>query len=373
VDYWERALTSGTMVMSARFLIYGANGYTGRLLVEEALRRGQRPLLAGRNREEIGALALATGLEGRSFSLQDHHALDEALGQVDALLLAAGPFEDTSRLAVDACLRTETHYLDITGELAVFEAIFERDAEAKARGITLLPGVGFDVVPSDCLARALFEALPSAHTLELAFASDGGMSPGTLRTTLRALPGGGRVRREGQIRECALGEHVREIPFRDESRVGVSIPWGDVASAYRSTKIPNITVYLGDDGRLRRAIKTLERWRGTRLFARLVPRLEALAARAAPGPSLEARTHGRSQLWGAATDAEGRTAEGTLTTPEGYTLTARAGIESTLRLAAGKAKPGALTPSLAFGARFIEQFDDCDLRVPPPAAEAPHT
>jgi short subunit dehydrogenase-like uncharacterized protein len=356
--------------MSARFLIYGANGYTGRLLVEEALRRGQRPLLGGRNREEITSLALATGLEGRSFSLQDHHALDEALSEVDALLLAAGPFEDTSRLAVDACLRQRTHYLDVTGELAVFEAIFQRDAEAKARGVTLLPGVGFDVVPSDCLARALFEALPSATELELAFASDGGMSPGTLRTTLRALPGGGRVRREGRIRECPLGAHVREIPFRDETRTGVSIPWGDVASAYRSTGIPNITVYLGDDGRVRRAIKTLERIRGTRAFARLLPRLEALAAHAAPGPSIEARMHGRSQLWGAVRDADGRSAEGTLTTPEGYTLTARAGIESTLRVAEGKAPAGALTPSLAFGSRFIEQLDDCDLRVPPPATPA---
>src|SRR5690606_1050120 len=112
----------GSSLMSARFLIYGANGYTGRLLVEEAIRRGQRPLLAGRNRDEITALALATGLEGRCFSLADHHALDEALSEVDALLLAAGPFEDTSRPAVDACLRTGTHYLDITGELAVFEA-----------------------------------------------------------------------------------------------------------------------------------------------------------------------------------------------------------------------------------------------------------
>lgn len=370
MDYWVEPLRTGSPTMSARFLIYGANGYTGRLLVEEALRRGQRPLLGGRNAKAVEQLALATGLEARCFSLEDHRAFDAALGEVDTLLLAAGPFEETSRPAVDACLRTGTHYLDITGEIDVFEAVYARDAEAKARGVTLLPGVGFDVVPSDCLAKALGEALPSATVLELAFASQGGVSPGTLRTMLRALPRGGRVRRGGRLRTCAVGEHVREIRFRDATRSGVSIPWGDVASAYRSTGITDITVYMADDGGLLRALGLLERHRTSRALSLALPRLERLLARATPGPSLEARRRGRAQLWGRASDPSGRAVEGTLTTPEGYTLTARVGVECALRVADGKAKTGALTPSMAFGARFIEQFDGCDLRVPPPATGA---
>jgi len=135
-----------------KWMLYGANGYTGALIAEEAKRRGLTPVLAGRRADAVRPLAERLGLPHEVFPLEDHVALDRALERVDAVLLAAGPFSPTSRAVVDACIRTRRHYLDVTGEIAVFEAIFARDAEARERGAVLLPGVGFDVVPSDCLA-----------------------------------------------------------------------------------------------------------------------------------------------------------------------------------------------------------------------------
>src|SRR6187402_1304471 len=100
---------------------------------------------------------------------------------------------------VDACLAERVPYLDITGEIAVFEAAAARDAEAKAAGVVLLPGAGFDVVPSDCLAAHLKRRLPSATSLALAFQVLGGVSRGTATTAVENLARGGMVRRAGKL------------------------------------------------------------------------------------------------------------------------------------------------------------------------------
>src|SRR5829696_2843358 len=180
---------------SGRVLIYGSNGYTGRLIVERALERGLRPVLAGRNAAEVQRQADELGLEHRVFSLDDPRAVDAGLVGVGVVMHCAGPFARTSRPMADACLRTRVHYLDITGEIAVFEALAARDAEAKASGVMLLPGVGFDVVPSDCLAAHLARRLPTATRLTLAFRSAGRMSRGTALTAIDRISDGGLVRR----------------------------------------------------------------------------------------------------------------------------------------------------------------------------------
>jgi saccharopine dehydrogenase (NAD+, L-lysine-forming) len=354
---------------TGRFLLYGANGYTGVLIAEEARRRGLAPVLAGRREEAVRPLAERLGLEHRAFALDDARALDAALAETGTILLAAGPFSATSRGVVDACLRARAHYLDITGEIAVFEACFARDAEARDRGVTVLPGVGFDVVPSDCLAASLKAALPGATHLELAFASQGSPSKGTSITMVEGLPHGGAVRVDGRIRPDPAASRVREVRFRDRPRLAVAIPWGDVSTAFRSTAIPNIVLYMAAPRglvRLLRLTRPLLPLAGTRLAQRV---LKHFAARA-PGSSEEERRTGRSQLWGRVADANGAAVEGTLVTPEGYRLTALAAVESARRVAAGEAPPGALTPSLAFGARYVASFEGCDLAVPAPVSGA---
>ena len=153
--------------MKGTILIYGATGYTGKLIAKVAADHGARPILAGRNLDRVKAVAGPLGLAARAFDLRDPARIDAALKGVSVALNVAGPFSATSRPMADACLRNRVHYLDITGEIEVFEVLAARDAEARARGVTLLPGVGFDVVPSDCLAAHLKRQLPDAIDLKL--------------------------------------------------------------------------------------------------------------------------------------------------------------------------------------------------------------
>src|SRR5512134_2190762 len=147
------------------FLIYGSYGYTGQLIVERALKVGLRPILAGRSEKKLRAQAEQTSLDCRAFSLNDTAKLDSALLEVDAVLHCAGPFVHTFRQMAEACLRTRRHYVDISGEIEGFEALAAMGEEAKRAGVMLLPGGGFDVVPSDCLSAYVAGKLPSATHL----------------------------------------------------------------------------------------------------------------------------------------------------------------------------------------------------------------
>jgi short subunit dehydrogenase-like uncharacterized protein len=345
-------------------MLYGANGYTGRLIVEEAVRHGQRPVLAGRDPRAIEGLAARYGLDFQVFPLDDARVIEAELAKVSALCLAAGPFSRTSLPALNACLSTRTHYLDITGEIDVIEAVMARSEEARSAGVSLLPAMGFDVVPSDCLARKLREALPSATSLELAFFGGSSPSGGTAKTMLEGLPRGGLVRSGGRLSPVPFAHATLEVPFRDETRPAISVPWGDVSSAYYSTGIPNIVTYLAlprGQALGLRALGGLAPALGARPLRGLMARL---AERAAKGPDEATRARSRMQLWGRVTAPDGRAAEGTLTTPDGYTLTARTAVEAATRAAQGRTLPGAFTPAMAFGAGFVTEFGGCDLRAP---------
>ncbi len=352
------------MSTTPTILLYGANGYTGRLMLDEAVRRGLNVIVAGRSAAPIEALAARYGLASRVFDLNDASALDAALEDVSVIALAAGPFSQTSRRVVDACLRTQTHYVDITGELEVFEACFQRTAEAASRGVVLLPGAGFDVVPTDCMAATLAAALPDATHLELAFAGGAGSSRGTTLTMIEGLPNGGAERVDGRIVTTPAASRSRTVAFRDKPRHVVSIPWGDVSTAYYSTGIPNIVTYMALPKGPARGLRMLGK-AGPLLGAAPVQRaLKELVGRTMDGPDDAARARARSQVWGLATNAAGKRVEGTLVAPEGYTLTARTSIDAARRLATEAIAPGTKTPSMAFGAGFMGSFDGCDLRAP---------
>jgi short subunit dehydrogenase-like uncharacterized protein len=346
------------------WLLYGATGYTGQLIAELAAQKGERPILAGRNQAAVAALAQRLELPHRVFPLDDPAALAEGLAGVSAVLHAAGPFSRTSAPMVAACLARGVHYLDITGEIGVFEACHRRDQEARDAGCVLMPGVGFDVVPSDCLAASLARALPGARWLELAFAGLGsGTSQGTTKTMIEGLPHGGAIRENGVIRKVPLAWKVAEIPFRDRPRTAVSIPWGDVSTAYYSTGIPNIVVYMVLPRPVIQAQKLLRPFVGMLGHPRVQSFLLQQVEQRISGPDAEARARGRAQLWGRVRDEQDRTVEGTLVTPEGYQLTTLTALESVKRVAAGAVKPGAKTPSMAFGPRFIGEFEGCSLQI----------
>jgi saccharopine dehydrogenase (NAD+, L-lysine-forming) len=347
------------------WMIYGANGYTGALVAEEAAARGARPILAGRSEGAIAPLAARLGCDHRIFDLDDAGAAARHLDGARAVLLCAGPFSRTSRPMVDACLARGVHYLDITGEIPVFEAVHARTGEATRAGVVLLPGVGFDVVPSDCLAATLAAALPGASELALAF-SGGSPSAGTAKTMLEGLPRGGAARRGGRIVRVPVAWKTADIPFADRTRPAVTIPWGDVATAFHSTGIPDIETYVAQP---RRAIRALRLARPFFPLLGLRP-VQRLAARAiekrVAGPDAEARERGRSQLWGRVRDPAGNEVQGTATVPEGYRFTVLSALASVERLLAGGVAPRAHTPSTAFGADFVTTIEGCTLRVGEP-------
>ena len=226
------------------WMIYGANGYTGELIAREAAARGMSPILAGRSKDKVQRLAQELKLEHRAFDLDTPSRIAAQLVGIKVVLLAAGPFSATSQPMVQACIQAGAHYLDITGEIDVFEQVFRCDAEARQAGVVLCPGVGFDVIPTDCVAAALKQALPDATELRLGFDTTVSLSPGTLKTTLESTPQGGRVRHDGRLMRVPLAHEVRRIDFGRGERLASSVPWGDVSTAFHSTGIPNVTVFV---------------------------------------------------------------------------------------------------------------------------------
>ena len=349
-----------------RWLIYGANGYTGELIAERAKAMGLSPILAGRQDGKVRPIAERLGLETRVFPLDDAQAVDHGLEGVGLVLHCAGPFSATARPMIDGCMRARAHYLDITGEIAVYEANFRRSVELERAGIVVMSGVGFDVVPTDCLAAALARALPGATHLELAFGGFSRTSRGTAKTVVQGLRHGGAVRRDGKIVPVPPAHETRTIAFADKPRLCMAIPWGDVSTAFHTTGIPNITVFMAARAGTIRGAKVL-RYLGPLLARPLVQGfLEGQIERRITGPTAEQRRTGRVQLWGRASNAGGRSVEGTAEVPEGYTLTVESAlcIAGRLLSAPGSVPPGARTPAGAFGAELLTWIPGCQLHVP---------
>ena len=339
--------------MASPCLIYGANGYTGALTARTAAARGERPVLAGRNRAEVEALAAELGLEARVFGLDDPRAIDEGLAGIAVVLHCAGPFSRTSKPMADACLRGRVHYLDITGEAVVFESLAARDAEARAAGVMLLPGSGFDVVPSDCLAAHLKRRLPTATRLSLGFQPLGRVSRGTATTMAENFPRGGLVRRGGILTPVPAAWKTRVIDFGRGPVTAMTIPWGDVATAWYSTGIPDVEVYLAAPAGLRVAAR-LSRHLRPLLASRPVQRfLKARIRSGSPGPTDEERARGKALLWGEVEDPAGKRAVSRMKTPDGYALTALTGLLIAGRALAGDAPPGFQTPAKAYGPDLV--------------------
>lgn len=336
-------------------LIYGATGYTGTLLAEHARVQGLRPILAGRDPDKLRPLADRLGLDWRAAPLDAPGRLRDALAGVAAVIHAAGPFSRTARPMAEACLAARTHYVDITGEIDVLESLAARDADAQAAGIVLLPAAGFDVVPSDCLAAHVAGRLPGATNLRISIGGFGGFSRGTARTMVEGIAWGTRVRRAGRIVELPSPPRG-SADFGRGPRRTVGLGWGDVSSAWYSTRVPNIEVFFealpamsaaaGLPAGFRRIIAG-----GTvqRLINRGIDRLPE-------GPSAAARATARSTFLAEAWDENGRRAASRMETPEGYTLTVLTALEVARRVAAGGIPAGFHTPVTAFGADFILGF-----------------
>ena len=337
------------------FLIYGANGYTGELIARKAAKRGLKPILAGRSQKKVEPLAKELGLICRTFSLEDKKSLEYTLKEVDFVIHCAGPFSLTSEKMVEACIRLGKHYLDITGEISVFEAMAARDREAKSAGIMIMPGVGFDVVPTDCLSLHLKDRLPSAEHLTLAFYGMGKISHGTQATMTMNVGNGGAIRKNGKIVSVPAAYKTREIDFGDVIKTGVTIPWGDVSTAFYTTGIPNIEVYTVVPEKQLKLLK-LSRYLGWLLATKPV---QAILQKQIPegGPNADERKNGKTFLWGKASDNAGNSVESRQTCPEGYTTTYLTALKIAGKILDGNFLPGFQTPAGVYGADLILEIE----------------
>ncbi len=336
----------------SRILIYGANGYTGTLIAEEAVRRGLKPVLGGRNRDALDALAQRLGLTRRTFELGDPAEITRNLDGVDLLLNCAGPFSRTAAPLLEACLERKLHYLDITGEIDVFALCHHAHSRAQRQGIVIAPGTGFDVVPTDCVAALLKQRLPDANALVLAFEAGGGSSPGTAKTSVEGLAKGGRARIDGAVVEVPFAWKTRTFTRDGLQRSAMTIPWGDVYTAYVSTGIPNIETYMALPA------KTIARARWLRHLKPLLGLASVQAflksrAGAVAGPDAQRRAATQSHIWGEVRNASGAEERLMLTTPNGYALTVQSSLAMAEHVHRAKPAGGYYTPSLLMGADFV--------------------
>lgn len=336
------------------WLLYGATGYTGKLIAEEAVKRGLHPVLAGRNKEKIQALAEKLELDFRVFELDEQTA--QHLQGIDLVLHCAGPFEQTSKPMIHACLEAGAHYLDITGEISVFEHTHSLHEEARQKNVILCSGVGFDVIPTDCTARKLKEALPDAVELSLGFDSDSGISPGTFKTMVEGLGGGNVIRKDGQLTNVPIGQHQRMIDFGRGRKSAMAIPWGDVATAYYTTAIPNITTWIPTPKLAAKSARLLNAASPLLSSKKVKQPLLRLIDRRVKGPDATERAGSAAHIWGEAKNADGVTKTCRIDTANVYDLTVYGALEVTQRLLAADFPGGSWTPAALFGSDLLESL-----------------
>lgn len=341
------------------WLIYGAYGYSGKLIVDLASQRGLQPVLAGRDANKLAEVAQSSSLESIVLDLADTEKLRQIVSRFHAVLHCAGPFSKTAEAMLSACLAGRTHYLDITGEINVFEAAHDLDEQAREAGIVICPGVGFDVIPTDCVAARLKDALPSASQLALGFDSRSVLSPGTAKTAVEGLGQGGCIRRDGALKQVPLAFRTRRIDFGNGEKLAMTIPWGDVATAYYSTGIPNIEAYIPVSPGMVRQLKRLNYLRPV-LGLGIVQRfLQEKARKKMTGPDEGALEKGRTFVWGEVRDDAGRSKTARLVTGNGYKVTAHGAVGVIQKLLQMQPAGGFYTPSRLVGADFVSGLDGC--------------
>ena len=345
--------------MSKKLMLYGANGYTSRLIIKELVGQNIKPILAGRSKEKIKNLAEKHGFDSSIFSLAKTKVIDEKLNNIDVLINAAGPYSLTAKPLIDSCIRTKTHYIDITGEIDVFVYAESKHKDAKDAGIIVCPGVGFDVIPTDCLSYLLKDKMPDANELNICFFSENGRpSIGTAKTSIEGLSNGGIIRKNGKIEQVPLALSVKEIDYGPGSRMAMSIPWGDVATAYYSTGIENIIVYTPRSEAGIKKIRIQRKW----LFILKLKFVQNYLKNKMTkkiingGDSDEQRAKSKMWVWAEVKNKDGKIESGHFQIANGYDVTGYGAMFFAKQLIENTFEGGYYTPSLLLGPNIVESL-----------------
>ena len=339
------------------WMLYGAYGFTGRLIAEAAVRRGHRPVLAGRDRVRLGDLAGRMGLKPIVADLDDPTRLRALVGAQPLVLNAAGPFSETSQALIKACLETATPYADVSGELRHIRSVVALDGRARAAGIALLTGAGFGVTFGDCLARHVADRLPDATHLRLSVAAANAQTTAAVRRTiLGVISRGGFAVEGGRWMARPLAHALWRVSDEGEDHECVAAPMGELAALHAWAGAPNILVgrpmHHAQARRLRRLSPLIQ-------AALKIGPLRAMLGRSrqeavnTPGPE-DGR---RSRIWAEAWNGRGDRVSSRLETGEGYLATAAAAVVNVEALAASSLH-GAFTPASAFGADHVLQIEN---------------
>lgn len=343
------------------WLIYGATGTTGRLVVERALAHGQRPIVAGRDAVAVQALADQYGLESAIVSLDDRAGLEAALRRSSRVLHTAGPFSRTAASMLDACLATATPYLDMSGEVDSVAATLAHDEAARRHKIPLIAGAGFGVTAGDCIAAHVARRYPRATRLRIGIdVHNGRRSAGAAVSTLDVLGDGGAWIESGRLVRGPLAHDRFRATLGERPQTFIAAPLAEAVAAFQTTGIADVVAGVP----VPRLVAPVVRWLSPILRALVRrPAIRRLVARRGQAPAADTAAENstaaepapiRSRVWARAADDQGGAAS-VLEMGEGYAFAAEA-IVLAAQAVGQRPLAGAFTPASAFGPDFVLQI-----------------
>ena len=338
------------------WLIYGANGYTGRILVEQAAKQGHKPVIAGRSPEKIKPLAEQYDLPYSILDLHDINALSEKVADFKLISNFAGPFPLTARPIAEACLENGINYIDVSGDLNTIQYIFDLNEKARAKSIVMIPAAGFITYATECLAHYIAEQIDETKFIELGVYIIGGTSRGTAISTVDSIKDGCLIRKDHQLIPVKFGKDTKKIPFPDGRKPAWAVPLAELLTVHKALTIPDIKVFnvMPHFLHLLRLIAPLiQKTMKIEVFKRIAKKI---AAKQPEGPTREQNLNTKSYLWARAGDKIGNEKQAWLETPEAYYFTALLNIRFA-EVILGSDLKGSITPSEAFGKDLIFDFE----------------
>ena len=323
-----------------KMLIYGAAGYTGKIIAARAKELGLDFEIAGREQDKIQDLSSELEVAYHVFTVEDENGWKTALADKKVLINAAGPFKFTAVQAMTACLRSGVHYLDISAELDTYQLAESMDMKAKEANIQLIAGAGL-FVSYDALAVYVAGKVTNPQKLSVGFRHFGGFSRGSVISSKNIADLGILIRKDNEI---IVNPHAGPKVFRfvDRKEECLPTPLGGIVLSYRSTKIPNIEEFFS-----------------LKLPAAGLPDLnpETLP----DGPTAEERGAGRNGLAAEVVGENGELFRAAVDAPSGYTLTPLSVVAVANRILNNDFKIGYQSPGSAYGISILSDIPDTRL------------